>query len=74
MTQNLSETSSFPCSCRGCGTMSGFPYMVSTDPTHSERVRVNLRCRHCKKEWQVTRTVPASPPARPQLTARDTRF
>ena len=62
MTQNPSETSSFPCSCPGCATMAGFPYQVSTDPTHSESVRVNLRCRQCNKEWQVTRTVAAVPP------------
>jgi hypothetical protein len=41
----------------------GFPYRVSTDPTHAERVHVDLRCRHCKKEWHVEHTTSALRPA-----------
>ena len=69
MTHNLPELTSFPCKCPGCETLAGFPYRVCTDATHSERVRVDLRCRQCKKEWHVTRRVAALPPARVRVTA-----
>ena len=57
MTQNLSEVTSFPCPCPGCGIVAGFPYCVCTDATHTDQVRVDVRCRHCKQEWQLTRTL-----------------
>jgi hypothetical protein len=68
MTQNLYEATSFPCKCPDCETMAGFPYRVCTDLKLSEHVRIDLRCRQCKKEWQVLRTVVALPPARCQTT------
>ena len=65
MTQDLSHATSFPCKCPGCDSMTGFPFRVGTQAENSEHVRVDLRCRQCKKEWHMTRSLP---PARSQAT------
>lgn len=61
MTQDLPEWTRFPCACPHCKTAAGFPFRVRTDQTDAERVHVELRCRHCHREWHVDRAVPALP-------------
>lgn len=68
MTQDLTELTRFPCACPHCATAAGFPYRVRTDATYSDRVHVELRCRHCLREWQVDRTAPALRPPDPKGT------
>ena len=55
--QSVSEVAAFPCNCPGCETTAGFPFRARTDAANPEQVHVDLRCRHCNKEWHVVRLV-----------------
>ena len=62
MTQNPPEATRFPCACPHCETAAGFPFRVRTDATDADRVHIDLRCRHCHREWHVARLAPAFGP------------
>ena len=62
MTQKLPEPTRFPCACPHCETAAGIPFRVRTDATDADCVHIELRCRHCHREWHVDRTAPALRP------------
>jgi hypothetical protein len=62
MTPNLPEFMRFPCDCPHCETAAGFPYRVRTDAADADRVHIELRCRHCHREWHIDRVAPALRP------------
>lgn len=56
MRRSLHEVNSFPCECPNCHAAAGFPYRAATDPNRPDCVHLDIRCRDCKREWQVERS------------------
>lgn len=54
-----SNLTAFPVECPSCALLGGFPYRARTDMRRAGRVHVDMRCHHCKHEWEIDRPSPS---------------